>query len=207
MAGMGLMQVLVPFVIANVSDIDRPEFYAFIAPIGITISIVLTILAIVGIWEKDNPKYFGLGSDVQEKTKISEYIQIIKENKPMQRLMIAGAGCKLALSVATVYNVLCMLYGSMMGDFNEFVEVEPKPKKNGWAIASLVCGIVSLCCCNPMYMVSLAAVITGIVGLMGNKGSKGMAITGIVLGGVAVLVGIVLDILLLPFTFGTSFFV
>lgn len=118
MAGMGLMQVLVPFVIANVSDIDRPEFYAFIAPIGITISIVLTILAIVGIWEKDNPKYFGLGSDVQEKTKISEYIQIIKENKPMQRLMIAGAGCKLALSVATVYNVLCMLYGSMMGDFN-----------------------------------------------------------------------------------------
>lgn len=95
----------------------------------------------------------------------------------------------------------------MMGDFNEFVEVEPKPKKNGWAIAALVCGIVSLCCCNPMYMVSLAAIITGIIGLMGNKGSKGMAITGIVLGGVAVLIGIVLDILLLPFTFGTSFFI
>ena len=95
----------------------------------------------------------------------------------------------------------------MMGDFNEFVEVEPKPKKNGWAIAALVCGIVSLCCCNPMYMVSLAAVITGIVGLMGNKGSKGMAITGIVLGGVSLIIVVILEFVFGFLSMGLTLFI
>jgi len=118
MAGMGLMQFLAPIVRANVADYSSADFYAFLTPIGIAVSILLTILAIVGIWEKDNSKYFGLGSAAQEKTKISEYIEIIKNNNPMQRLMVAGAGCKLALSIATNVTVLCMLYGCMMGNYD-----------------------------------------------------------------------------------------
>ena len=118
MAGMGVMQFLAPIVRANVADYSSADFYAFLTPIGIVTSIILTILAIVGIWEKDNPKYFGLGGEVQEKTKISEYIEIIKNNSPMQRLMVAGAGCKLALSIATNTTVLCMLYGCMMGNYD-----------------------------------------------------------------------------------------
>ena len=117
MAGMGLMQVLAPIIRSNVGDYNTPDFYAFFAPIGIVISIFLTILAVVGIWEKDNAKYFGIGG-TQEKTKVSEYIEIIKANKPMQRLMIAGGTCKLALSVATNMTVLCMLYGCMMGNYD-----------------------------------------------------------------------------------------
>ena len=118
MAGMGLMQFLAPIVRSNVADYDKAEFYQFLTPIGIVISIVLTILAIIGIWEKDNSKYFGIGGDKQEKVKVSEYIAIIKANKPMQRLMIAGGGCKLALSIATNLTVLCMLYGCMMGNYD-----------------------------------------------------------------------------------------
>ena len=117
MAGMGLMQFLAPIVRSNVADYSKAEFYAFLTPIGITVSIVLSILAIIGIWEKDNAKYFGLGA-AQEKTKISEYVEIIKNNNPMQRLMVAGAGCKLALSIATNLTVLCMLYGCMMGNYD-----------------------------------------------------------------------------------------
>ena len=118
MAGMGLMQVLAPMIRSNVGDYNTPDFYRVFAPIGIVISIALTILAIIGIWEKDNAKYFGIGGDNQEKTKVSEYIEIIKANKPMQRLMIAGGTCKLALSVATNMTVLCMLYGCMMGNYD-----------------------------------------------------------------------------------------
>ena len=81
-------------------------------------SIALTILAIIGIWEKDQPKYFGIGGEKTEKVKVSEYLQIIRENKPMQRLMIAGAGTKLALSIANNTTVLCMLYGCMMGAYD-----------------------------------------------------------------------------------------
>ena len=118
MAGMGLMQFLAPIVRSNVADYSSADFYAFLTPIGIVISIILTILAIIGIWEKDNPKYFGIGGEKQEKTKISEYVEIIKNNNPMQRLMVAGAGCKLALSIATNVTVLCMLYGCMMGNYD-----------------------------------------------------------------------------------------
>ena len=118
LAGMGVMQFLAPIIRANVADYASAKFYRVLTPIGITVSIILTILAIIGIWEKDQPKYFGIGGAKQEKVKLSEYIEIIKNNDPMKRLMIAGAGCKLALSVATNTTVLCMLYGSMMGNYD-----------------------------------------------------------------------------------------
>ena len=117
MAGMGLMQVLAPILRSNVGDYNTPDFYRFFAPIGIVISILLTVLAVIGIWEKDNAKYFGIGGK-QEAVKPSEYVAIIKANKPMQRLMIAGGTCKLALSIATNMTVLCMLYGCMMGNYD-----------------------------------------------------------------------------------------
>ena len=116
--GMGAMQFLAPILRANVADYDRAEFYRVLAPIGIVISIVLTVLAIIGIWEKDQPKYFGIGGEKPQKVKVSEYIEIIRNNNPMQRLMVAGAGCKLALSIATNTTVLCMLYGCMMGNYD-----------------------------------------------------------------------------------------
>ena len=118
MAGMGLMQVLAPIIRSNVGDYNTPDFYRVFAPLGIVISIALTVLAVIGIWEKDNEKYFGIGGGQQENTKISEYIDIIKSNKPMQRLMVAGGTCKLALSIATNMTVLCMLYGCMMGNYD-----------------------------------------------------------------------------------------
>lgn len=118
LAGMGVMQFLAPIIRANVADYSSPAFYRILTSIGITVSIVLTILAIIGIWEKDRPEYFGIGGSKQQKVKVSEYIEIIKNNSPMKRLMIAGAGCKLALSIATNTTVLCMLYGSMMGNYD-----------------------------------------------------------------------------------------
>ena len=118
LAGMGIMQFVGPILAGDGFFGDyNATWFAVMTPIGIAMSVLLTALAIVGIWEKDNEKYFGLGGK-QEKVKISEYISIVKANKPLQRLMIAGGGCKLALSIATNVTVLCMLYGSMMGDYD-----------------------------------------------------------------------------------------
>ena len=118
MAGMGLMQFLAPIIRSVVADYSSADFYRVLTPIGVGVSFLLTILAIIGIWEKDNAKYFGIGGEKQEKTKASEYLEIIRNNNPMQRLMVAGAGCKLALSIATNVTVLCMLYGCMMGNYD-----------------------------------------------------------------------------------------
>ena len=118
LAGMGAMQFLAPIIRANVADYGSPRFYMVLTPIGIGVSVVLTILAIIGIWEKDRPEYYGLSGDKQEKVKLSEYLEIIKNNSPMKRLMIAGAGCKLALAIATNTTILCMLYGCMMNNYD-----------------------------------------------------------------------------------------
>ena len=117
LAGMGLMQFIGPILARDniFGDYNR-SWFAAITPIGICISVLLTILAIIGIWEKDQPKYFGLGGGKQQKVKVSEYIDIIKANKPLQRLMVAGGACKLALSIATNITVLIMLYSCMMGE-------------------------------------------------------------------------------------------
>ena len=127
--GMGVMQFMIPLVkgmydvkdaagTVIVSGYSDPMVFRIITPIGIAISVLLTALAIIGIAEKDNPKYYGIGGDKQEKVKMSEYAEIIRDNKPMQRLMVAGAGCKLALAIATNTTVLLALYGILMGNYN-----------------------------------------------------------------------------------------
>ncbi len=129
MLGMGVMQFLIPMIKNNYNVLDeagkvivsgyaRPELYRIITPIGIALSVLLTLLAIIGIAEKDRPEFYGLGGGAQEKVKLSEYAEIIKNNKPMQRLMVAGAGCKLALAIATNTTVLLALYGIMMGNYD-----------------------------------------------------------------------------------------
>lgn len=116
--GMGVIQFLAPVVGKAVGGYNTTGFFYIIAPIGIAVSLVLTALAVIGIWEKDRPQYYGIGGDTTVKVKMSDYLTIIKGNKPMQRLMVAGAGCKLALAIATHTAVLCMLYGSMMSNYD-----------------------------------------------------------------------------------------
>ena len=118
LVGMGVMQALGPIIAGDGFAGDfNATWFAIMTPIGIVISVALTILAIIGIWEKDNSKYFGIGGK-QEQVKVSEYISIIRANKPLQRLMVAGGGCKLALSIATNLTVLIMLYSCMMGNYD-----------------------------------------------------------------------------------------
>ena len=139
--GMGVMQVLIPIIAETVAPLKDPKCYLVITPIGVAISLILTILAIIGIAEKDNEKYFGIaGGEKQEKTKVSEYIAIVKANKPLQRLMVAGGGCKLAFSIAGNMSVLAMLYGGMMGNYG------------GLFLPMMVVGYV---CSVPFFVLSL----------------------------------------------------
>ncbi len=116
--GMGLVQFLAPIIARSHGGYNSAAFFNILIPLSIVVSIVLTLLAVVGIWEKDNSRYFGVTGNTVQKVKFSEYVTIFKENKELQRLMVAGAGCKLAFAIATNMTVLCMLYGSMMGDYN-----------------------------------------------------------------------------------------
>ena len=114
--GMGLVQFLAPILSDKLGGYNSADFFDFMIPLAIVVSFFLTILAIIGIREKDNEAHFGLGNHA-ENVEFKEYVSILKANKALQRLMVAGAGSKLAFSIATNMTVLCMLYGSMMGDY------------------------------------------------------------------------------------------
>lgn len=61
----------------------------------------------------------------------------------------------------------------------------------GFSIASLVCGILSLlCCCLPLFsgVLAVAAVVLGIITLCAKFDGKGMAIAGIITGGIGFLI-------------------
>ena len=115
--GMGLVQFLAPILQKSLGGYNSPRFFDVMVPLAIVISFILTVLAVIGIAEKDRPEYFGLGG-TQEKVALKDYAEILKNNTELLRLMIAGAGCKLAFSIATNMTVLCMLYGSMMQNYD-----------------------------------------------------------------------------------------
>lgn len=82
---------------------------------------------------------------------------------------------------------------------------------NGWAITSLVTGIVTLVLfCVPFLAqaTGIFAIIGGIVGLRrtadGRAGGRGMAIAGLITGGIGLLISLVA---LLPLLMGTSAFI
>lgn len=115
--GMGLVQFLAPILQGRLGGYNSENFFNVMVPLAIVVSLILTILAVIGIAEKDRPEYFGLGTK-QEKVKVKDYILILKSNTELLRLMVAGAGCKLAFAIATNMTVLCMLYGAMMGNYD-----------------------------------------------------------------------------------------
>lgn len=114
--GMGLIQFLAPILSGKLGGYNSASFFNVMIPMSVIVSAVLTLLAVIGIWQKDRPEFFGVGA-AKEKVKLKEYVSILKANKELQRLMVAGAGCKLAFSIATNMTVLCMLYGAMMGNY------------------------------------------------------------------------------------------
>ncbi len=68
----------------------------------------------------------------------------------------------------------------------------------GFAIASLICGIISLiCCCLGLFssMLAIAAIVLGVITLCFKYDGKGMAIAGIAIGGTSLVLIILVFIL------------
>ena len=70
-------------------------------------------------------------------------------------------------------------------------ELKQEGGKIGFSIASLVCGILSItCCCSTIFgfILAVAAIVLGIIVLRNKYDGKGMAIAGIITGGIGFLI-------------------
>lgn len=83
----------------------------------IFISAILAVLAIIGIWQKDNKMYFGLGEEKTQKTSLKDYWKVIKGNRPLQVLSISAAIVKFVAQLIGDAVVTVMLFGILFGNY------------------------------------------------------------------------------------------
>lgn len=79
-------------------------------------SAICTILAVIGIWQKDREEFFGIGDNAPA-LKFKDYWQVIKGNRAIQMLVVAASTDKLAGTIARNSVIAVMLFGIVMGDF------------------------------------------------------------------------------------------
>lgn len=76
---------------------------------------ILTALAILGLYQKDRTEFFGL-SEKNEKISLSHYLDILKNNRAIQMLIVAASTDKIAIVTSANAAVGIMIYGIIMGD-------------------------------------------------------------------------------------------
>ncbi|WP_159593059.1 MFS transporter [Streptococcus halichoeri] len=92
------------------------EFFNVLIYGTIIISAIFAILAVIGIWSKDNKAYFGLGKNTQ-KTELKDYLKVIKGNKPLQVLSISAALVKFAVQLFSDTVIMVLVYGIIFGNY------------------------------------------------------------------------------------------
>ena len=83
---------------------------------AVLLSLFCTLLAMIGIAEKDKEKHLILQAEHQ-KIYVRDYLEIIRNNKPIRMLIIAACTDKFASTVYSHTTVGVMLYGIMMNNY------------------------------------------------------------------------------------------
>lgn len=96
---------------------SNPSLYSELIGVVVIMSAICTVLAVIGIWTKDKPEFFGLGGKAVE-VKFKDYWPVLKGNRALQMLIVAACTDKIALNIAGNATVGIMLFGIVMGDFS-----------------------------------------------------------------------------------------
>ncbi|MFI3257110.1 MAG: MFS transporter [Spirochaetales bacterium] len=86
-------------------------------------SAVLTVCAIIGIAKKDRKELFGLGVGKTPKVKFSDYVDVIKNNRGIQMLIVAASTDKLSLTTMGNAVVAVIIFGIVGGNYAAFGEL------------------------------------------------------------------------------------
>lgn len=84
-------------------------------------SLVFYLLACIGVAPYDKAENFegvSLTQSAEEKPGIKDMIALIKDNKELQRYMVAAVSDKLAQTISSVSVVTTLFYGIMIGNYN-----------------------------------------------------------------------------------------
>lgn len=143
-------------ILPKFDNIQGTEYFATYNIVVIFVSLFFYILACIGIAPYDIPEnYEGIKTKEEKESKPSakDMIALIKENKELQRYIVAATSDKLAQTIGGAAVVSTMLYGIMVGSL---------------AISSILSAVAML-----------PSIIFAIIGarIAGKKGSRSVMIT------------------------------
>lgn len=82
------------------------------------VSLVTAVFAIIGLWRKDRPEFFGTGK--AQLLHLRDYWDTIKNNRAIQMLIVAACSDKLTIGMQTSAVVMVMLFGIIVGDYGKY---------------------------------------------------------------------------------------
>ncbi|NDL68027.1 MFS transporter [Anaerotalea alkaliphila] len=91
------------------------DFFKEFLMMGMVLSAIFTVLAVISIWKKDVKENWGAGEVV--KTRFRDYLPIIKGNRPLQMLIVSAATDKLANQTKSNAVTTVIVYGVLMGNY------------------------------------------------------------------------------------------
>lgn len=111
------MVVLLP----KYNDEISTPFLAALNLVCVAVSLVLFLISCIGVAKFDKPENFkgiSAGNQKEEKPSTRDMFNLIKENKELQRYIVAGSSDKLAQTIGGASVVTTMLYGIMIGNMS-----------------------------------------------------------------------------------------
>ena len=82
------------------------------------LSAVFAVCAIIALWRKDRPKYFGLGTT--QKVGVKDYVDTLAHNRAIQMLVVSASTDKLFMSTMSNSTVMICLFGIIFGNYAAF---------------------------------------------------------------------------------------
>lgn len=95
------------------------EFFTHFLTVVVIASAILSTLALIGLWQKDRPEYFGLGEKktMAQQLTLRDYWDVMKNNRAIQMLVLAGASDKLSNQITTNATVSVIVFGIICGNY------------------------------------------------------------------------------------------
>lgn len=106
------------YLVPKYKGFTNEKIYQVLAVTVIVLAFICTILAMIGIWNKDRKEFFGDINRQKQRIHLNEYWEIIRYNKPIRMLIIAACTDKFASTVYGHAAVGVMLFGIMMKDYS-----------------------------------------------------------------------------------------
>ena len=101
--------------VQTLSGFYNPALWQYAQLVIGALAAVFAVCAIIGLWRKDNVKYFGTGK--VERIRFKDYADVLAHNRGIQMLVVAASSDKLAMSCTSAAAVTMALYGIIFGNY------------------------------------------------------------------------------------------